>query len=149
MNNQTYYFSRKIAHSMSKNLIILFACQSGGSSSFSSLVCNKLIRSIGYINSMTIKVIRFLLICLLTLKFLSAQAKTIPVLQTGGHVMPDEWIDQSTGHEIVRLSRRDGNNRSFYFHNDPFLKASDGKWVIFRADFTGKEEMYAVKMKKR
>ena len=49
--------------------------------------------------------------------FLPAQ----PVLETGGKKMPDEWIDKSTGHKIIRLTRRDGNNMSFYFHNNPFI----------------------------
>ena len=35
--------------------------------------------------------------------------------------MPDEWIDIDTGHRIVKLTRRAGANRSFYFHNHPFV----------------------------
>ncbi|HEX5553015.1 MAG TPA: oligogalacturonate lyase family protein [Chitinophagaceae bacterium] len=71
------------------------------------------------------------LICLIAVLFTGAacfgQPKPIPVLPTGGHRMPNAWIDQSTGHEVVKLSRRDGNNRSFYFHNNPFVKTPDGK----------------------
>lgn len=73
------------------------------------------------------KYILILLITLYTGNFLFAQSKASPVLQTGGHSMPNKWIDSATGHLIVRLSRREGNNRSFYFHNDPFLKTPDGK----------------------
>ena len=46
------------------------------------------------------------------------------VLATGG-AMPLVWIDSATGHRTVRLSRRDGNNRTFYFHNNPFLATPD------------------------
>lgn len=151
MNHQPYYLSREIVHTMSKNLIILFVCQSGGSYSFPSLVCNKLIRLIGYINSMTIKLIRFLLLftCLFAWQFLSAQTKIIPVLQTGGHAMPDEWIDRSTGHKIIRLSRREGNNRSFYFHNDPFLKVwGDNGWEMIYYGSTPKgNQLFAVDLR--
>lgn len=73
------------------------------------------------------KYLLYFLITLCTGNFLSAQSKVIPVLQTGGHSMPNEWIDSATGHLIVRLSRREGNNRSFYFHNNPFLRTSDNK----------------------
>jgi oligogalacturonide lyase len=48
---------------------------------------------------------------------LSAQ----PVMETGGQKMPDEWIDQSTGHKIIRLTRMQGSSVSFYFHNNPFI----------------------------
>jgi oligogalacturonide lyase len=47
-------------------------------------------------------------------------AMTQPVLETGAN-MPQEWIDKSTGHKIVRLSRIPGGSLSFYFHNNPFL----------------------------
>ncbi|HKI48359.1 MAG TPA: oligogalacturonate lyase family protein [Desulfobacteria bacterium] len=62
----------------------------------------------------------------------SANKKTnnvpdIPVMETGGKEMPNRWIDKTTGHEIVKLTRRPGNNRSFYFHNNPFLPTKDGK----------------------
>ena len=45
----------------------------------------------------------------------------LPVLETGGREMPDEWIDSDTGHRIIKLTRRAGANRSFYFHNHPFV----------------------------
>jgi oligogalacturonide lyase len=44
-----------------------------------------------------------------------------PVLETGGGTMPDEWIDKSTGHKIIRLTRMGGSSVSFYFHNNPFI----------------------------
>jgi oligogalacturonide lyase len=48
-----------------------------------------------------------------------------PVLPSGKDPMPDEWIDQHTGHKIVRLTRREKGGSSFYFHNNPFLKAEN------------------------
>src|SRR6478672_748798 len=50
----------------------------------------------------------------------SSSAFAQPVMQTGGQKMPDEWIDKTTGHKVIRLTRRTGNNMSFYFHNNPF-----------------------------
>lgn len=41
--------------------------------------------------------------------------------------MPPEWIDKDTGHRVKRLTRRDAASRSFYFHNNPFVKTPDGK----------------------
>lgn len=49
-------------------------------------------------------------------------------METGGQKMPDEWIDQDTGHKIMRLTRRQGSNMSFYFHNKPFI---DNKMVFY------------------
>jgi oligogalacturonide lyase len=48
---------------------------------------------------------------------LSAQ----PVLETGGKLMPNVWIDKDTHHKIIKLSRIPGSNMSFYFHNNPFV----------------------------
>lgn len=45
----------------------------------------------------------------------------LPVMETGGQTMPDEWIDKDTGHRVFKLARRAGSNRSFYFHNHPFV----------------------------
>ncbi len=55
-----------------------------------------------------------------------------PMMETGGQKMPDEWIDKSTGHKIIKLTRRDGNNMSFYFHNDPFV---GNKMIFYGTDF--------------
>ena len=47
--------------------------------------------------------------------------------------IPDNWIDSSTGHTILRLSRREGENTSFYFHNNPFIRSADGTsdWMLY------------------
>jgi oligogalacturonide lyase len=58
---------------------------------------------------------------------LSSQTFAQQKMETGGKKMPDEWIDQSTGYKVIRLTRRMGNNMSFYFHNNPFV----GSKMIF------------------
>jgi oligogalacturonide lyase len=55
-----------------------------------------------------------------------------PVMETGGQKMPDEWIDKSTGHKIIKLTRREGNNTSFYFHNNPFI---GNKMIFYGTDY--------------
>ncbi|GJM33973.1 MAG: oligogalacturonate lyase [Saprospiraceae bacterium] len=51
----------------------------------------------------------------------------VPILETGSQTpMPKEWIDKDTGHKLKRISEGNTSNRSFYFHNNPFLKAKDG-----------------------
>ncbi|MCC3160556.1 oligogalacturonate lyase family protein [Hymenobacter sp. 15J16-1T3B] len=64
-----------------------------------------------------------------------------PKLATGGQPsMPAEWLDQDTGHRVVRLTPADGSNQSFYFHNRPFLAGKDGDWMVFyHSDAQGKQ----------
>jgi len=69
-----------------------------------------------------------LLLFLLTPFTLSAQ----PVMETGGQKMPDEWIDKTTGHKVIKLTRREGNNMSFYFHNNPF---AEDKMIFYGTDY--------------
>ncbi len=64
-------------------------------------------------------ILSFCFVCFL-FSFLSALAQ--PVMETGGQKMPDEWIDKTTGHKIIKLTRRAGSNMSFYFHNNPFVE---------------------------
>ncbi len=59
--------------------------------------------------------------------FISCCAEKLPVLETGSVTpMPREWIDRDTGHKIIHQVKREGDNRSFYFHNNPFLPATEG-----------------------
>jgi len=67
---------------------------------------------------------------------LSAQ----PVLETGGKSMPDEWIDKDTRHRIIKLTRKEGSNFSFYFHNNPFV---DNKMVFYNTSPQKEEEKSA------
>ncbi len=49
------------------------------------------------------------------------------VMETGGKKMPMVWIDKDTHHKVLRLTQRDGNSASFYFHNNPFIKRLNGE----------------------
>lgn len=55
-----------------------------------------------------------------------------PVMETGGQKMPNEWIDKSTGHKVIKLINREGNNMSFYFHNNPFI---GNKMIFYGTDY--------------
>jgi len=63
-------------------------------------------------------------------------------METGGQKMPDEWIDKSTGHKIIRLTRMEGSNYSFYFHNNPFI----GNKMVFYNTSPQKQEEQAAKV---
>jgi oligogalacturonide lyase len=41
--------------------------------------------------------------------------------------LPLEWVDSLTHHRVIRLTRTGVDNKSFYFHNNPFVKTPDGK----------------------
>ncbi|WP_308991102.1 oligogalacturonate lyase family protein [Mariniflexile litorale] len=62
-----------------------------------------------------------------TAKSLKLNKIEIPVMETSkASSLAGVWIDATTGHKIEKLVDRTGNNRSFYFHNNPFLKSKDG-----------------------
>jgi oligogalacturonide lyase len=56
-----------------------------------------------------------------------------PPKSAGGN----EWIDNNTGHKVIRLSRRDGTNEVFYFHQNPFTETGD-KMVFMGSAETGR-----------
>ena len=56
---------------------------------------------------------------------------TLPVMQTGGQIMPMAWIDKDTNHKVIRMTQREGNSASFYFHNNPFVKGPNGMRMVF------------------
>jgi oligogalacturonide lyase len=79
----------------------------------------------------------------------NAQNSAIPVLETGGRSMPNEWIDNATGHRVIKLVNRPGINSSFYFHNNPFIKdpkIKETKMIFFGID-SGVKNAYAVNLK--
>ena len=63
--------------------------------------------------------------------FLFIRLYAQPVLKTGDGPMPNEWIDADTHHKVIKLTRREGSNMSFYFHNNPFV---DDKMVFYGSD---------------
>ncbi len=64
---------------------------------------------------------RFLIAVAFIALLLTIEVHAQPILETGGQQMPEEWIDASTRHRVVRLTNKTGNNSSFYFHNRPFI----------------------------
>ena len=69
----------------------------------------------------------------------SSKNDAVPIMETGKESsLAKVWIDASTGHKIEKLVHRDGNNSSFYFHNNPFLKSKDGNTDLMV--FSGKTE---------
>ena len=63
--------------------------------------------------------------------FLFIRLYAQPVLKTGDGPMPNEWIDADTHHKVIKLTRREGSNMSFYFHNNPFV---GDKMVFYGSD---------------
>ncbi len=74
----------------------------------------------------------FLCLAVTCLLLFFQQANAQSVMETGGQKMPNEWIDKTTGHKIIKLTRRKGNNMSFYFHNNPFI---GNKMIFYGTDF--------------
>lgn len=101
-----------------------------------------------------------LLILSLVLLFAFNQEE-IPALETGSQKpMPDEWIDSETGHKVIKLTRIPGDNRSFYFHNNPFIPElkDEGDLMVFyhnpkkgpsdkRVDWRQIRQLYSVNLK--
>jgi oligogalacturonide lyase len=78
------------------------------------------------------------------------QAQQLPVTETGSQIpMPAGWIDQDTGHKIVHLTPGGGDNRSFYFHNNPFLPetAGENEKMIFYGTANGEKQLFSVDLK--
>lgn len=74
----------------------------------------------------------------------------IPVLETGSQQpMPDEWIDQDTQYKIIKLSRRKSGGRSFYFHNNPFLKqlGQEGDLMVFYGNVDSLRQLFSINLK--
>jgi oligogalacturonide lyase len=64
------------------------------------------------------------------------------LMETGGRKMPNEWVDMDTKHKIIKLTRREGNNMSFYFHNNPFI---GNKMVFYGTDYLNTSKNDSVK----
>lgn len=63
--------------------------------------------------------------------------------------MPKEWVDGDTQHKIKRLVDRAGDNRSFYFHNNPFLASKDGNStvMIFYGSTDSGDQLFSMDLK--
>ncbi len=74
----------------------------------------------------------------------------LQVLETGSLTpMPAQWIDQDTGHKLIHLTPREGDNRSFYFHNNPFLPVLEGigEKMIFYGKVAEDMQLFSVNLK--
>lgn len=67
-----------------------------------------------------------------------AEAQTL--METGGQTMPNQWIDKDTHHKVIKLSRLEGNNGSFYFHNNPFYQNK----MVFYNNKKNQKQIYSV-----
>ncbi|HET8653880.1 MAG TPA: oligogalacturonate lyase family protein, partial [Longimicrobiaceae bacterium] len=72
----------------------------------------------------------------------------LPRLKTGGP-MSLEWVDEDTGHRVVRLSRREGVNHSFYFTNNPFVpqRGDEGDQMVYSGTTAQGPQLFAVNLK--
>lgn len=70
----------------------------------------------------------------------------LPFVATGSVIsMLSQWIEIDSGYKIRNQTSRIDENCSFYFVND---SSPDGKWIIFRANFEGHSDIYAVSLDK-
>ncbi len=56
---------------------------------------------------------------------LAASCPAVGVAAPASSAPPDAYIDRDTGHRVIRLSRREGDNGCFYFHQNPFTARGD------------------------
>jgi oligogalacturonide lyase len=76
----------------------------------------------------------------------------IEQLETGSQKpMPDEWIDKDTGHRIIHFIPGEGDNRSFYFHNNPFVPSSGDKneKMVFYRSVDDERQLFSIDLKIR
>lgn len=94
---------------------------------------------------------RLFFFILLIANFAKAQQpENLPVVETGSvKPMPSQWIDKDTGHKIIHLTTRSGENRSFYFHNNPFLPAISGQneKMVFYGKIGANMQLFSVDLK--
>ena len=87
---------------------------------------------------------------ILILVFCACTDYNVPVVETGSETpMPEVWIDKDTGHKILHLLKKEGDNRSFYFHNNPFLPATAGMnaKMIFYGSVNENQQLFSVDLK--
>lgn len=64
--------------------------------------------------------------------------------------IPEEFVDEKTGRRVIRLSRRRGDNLSFYFHNYPFCPdagTGEGDKMVFRGQTDQGWQLFTVNLK--
>lgn len=76
----------------------------------------------------------------------------IPVLETSKESsLAIQWIDSETGHQVEKLVTREGSNKSFYFHNNPFLPSQNKKsWLmVFYGSTPNGEQLFTIDLKSK
>ncbi|MFD0990148.1 oligogalacturonate lyase family protein [Mariniflexile jejuense] len=84
------------------------------------------------------------------MKHTKKETPQIPLMETSKESsLAKVWIDASTGHKIEKLVNRNGNNYSFYFHNNPFIKSKDGNsdLMIFSGRTETSSQYFTVNLK--
>lgn len=74
----------------------------------------------------------------------------VPMMETSKESsLAKVWIDSSTGHKVEKLVNREGDNRSFYFHNNPFLKSEDGQddLMVFSGNTETGSQYFSINLK--
>jgi oligogalacturonide lyase len=82
----------------------------------------------------------------------AVNAQKLPLIETGSVTpMPAQWIDQDTGHKIIHLVPGEGDNQSFYFHNNPFLPGNgeNGEKMVFYRKVNNSPQIFSVDLKTR
>lgn len=57
----------------------------------------------------------------------------------------NEWVDKDTGHKVIRLSKREGNNEIFYFHQNPFT--AEGDKMVFMGSTDQGRNAFSIDLK--
>jgi oligogalacturonide lyase len=93
---------------------------------------------------------KYFIALLLLISSSAAKAQKLPLLETGSVTpMPAEWIDKDTQHKILHLVPGEGENSSFYFHNNPFLQTKDGEGqiMVYYGKVNGDMQLFSVDLK--
>jgi oligogalacturonide lyase len=79
----------------------------------------------------------------------SSSTKIFPNMETSKESsLTKTWTDSETKHKVEKLIDRTGDNASFYFHNNPFLKSKDGKdyLMIFSGSTENGNQYFSVNL---
>ena len=89
----------------------------------------------------------------LILASLGASVLLVAGCRTGGNSasvggLRDAWIDASTGHRVVRLSRLPGESESFYFHQNAYTPGGD-KMVFENSQSGASNRLFTIELATR
>ena len=96
--------------------------------------------------------LNYIFLFLILIGMVACQKSKLPLIETGSVTpMPSAWIDKDTGHKIIHLTPREGNNWCFYFHNNPFLPATNtlNEKMVFYGQVGESRQLFSVDLKTR